>query len=194
MINAYPLQWPPSWPRSEHLQRARFDTTQNQAQHGILLELRRLGASDVVISTNIEIRRDGMPYARQLKANEDPGVAVYFKLKGEQQCIPCDKWSTVADNMQAIRKTIEALRGLERWGAKEMVNAAFRGFKALPESVIVTPNTSRAWYEVLGVSQDAPRSVIDAAYRALAKTKHPDGGGSESEFLELANAYKEATS
>lgn len=66
---------------------------------------------------------------RDVKPLTIKGGAVYFKLDGEDQCIPCDKWRTIAENMRAIEKTIEALRGLERWRAKEMVNAPFRGFK-----------------------------------------------------------------
>jgi len=157
-----------------------------------LRELALLGASNVVISTNIELRRDGLPYSKQLRANEDPGVAVYFTLNGEQQCIPCDKWTTIADNMQAIRKTIEALRGLDRWGAKEMVNAAFRGFKALPEAIIMGEHTSRAWWEVLQVSQNADMDVIEAAYKRLLHKAHPDKGGSDFAFQELQEAFRQA--
>lgn len=42
------------------------------------------------------------------------GVAVYFTLKGQQFCFACDHWDEIKDNMQAIHKTIEALRGIER--------------------------------------------------------------------------------
>lgn len=190
---SFPLLWPPAWPRTKYPQHARFDTPQGAAQSGILRELSLLGATNVVISTNIELRRDGLPYAKQLRADEDRGVAVYFSLDGQQQCIPCDKWSTIADNMQAIRKTIEALRGLDRWGAKEMVNAAFRGFKALPESgTIVTPYTPRPWHEVLQVAPNADWDVIEAAYKRLLHKVHPDKGGSEAEFMDLQEAFKQA--
>jgi len=190
--NRYPLTWPPAWPRTKYPQRARFDTSQSTAQSGILRELSLLGATNVIISTNIELRRDGLPYAKQPRADEDRGVAVYFTLDGQQQCIPCDKWNTIADNMQAIRKTIEALRGLDRWGAKEMVNAAFRGFKALPESgSIVTPYSPRPWHEVLQVSPDASGPVVRAAYKQLALKTHPDQGGSDAEFQEVQRAWNE---
>jgi hypothetical protein len=137
------------------------------------------------------IRQDGLLYAKQ-RMPDDRGVAVYFNLNGEQQCIPCDKWSHVQDNLQAIRLTVEALRGLERWGAKEMVNAAFRGFKALPESAIVTPFTARAWYEVLEVSPNASSETIKAAYRSMLHKHHPDKGGDELQFKEVQRAYQEA--
>lgn len=190
MIEAYPLQWPIAWPRTKYPTRARFDTSGNKAKVGLLNELRLLKASNIVVSSNAQLRRDGLPYVGQRL--EDCGVAVYFTLNKEQQCIPCDKWDSLDDNIQAVRKTVEALRGLERWGAKEMVNAAFRGFKALPESIIMGEHTARAWYEVLEVSQNAPESVIKAAYKAQLHLKHPDKGGKQWEFEELQKAFKEA--
>ena len=93
--------------------------------------------------------------------------------------------------MRAIEKTIGALRGLERWGAKEMVNAAFRGFKALPESVIVTPYTKRPWHEVLEVSPTASTETVKAAYRSMLFKHHPDQGGDPITFQEIQDAYNE---
>lgn len=185
-IESYPLYWPEGWPRTKYPQHARFQTKQNRAQMAIVRELNLLGATNIIISTNQEIRRDGLPYVNQSRM-DDVGVAVYFDRDGSNQCIPCDKWLTLADNMQAIAKTIEALRGLERWGAKDMVDAAFRGFKALPESVIVT---EEPWYTVLGVEPDAPASFIRNAYRDLVKKHHPDIGGDPKEFERIQNAYK----
>jgi len=99
---------------------------------------------------------------------------------------------TVAAVLRAVWKTIEALRGIERWGAKEMVNAAFRGFKALPETIIMGEHTARAWWEVLQVSQTADWDVIDAAYKRLLHKVHPDKGGSDFAFQEVQSAYRQA--
>ena len=192
MIEAYPLQYPAGWSRSQTQQISKFGRyTFEQMRTEVLRELKLLGATDVIISSNLRLRQDGYPYSGQ-RQPEDTGIAVYFKLEGQDQCIPCDKWHRVEDNMRAIAKTIEALRGIERWGAKEMVNDAFRGFKALPEATIVTPYQARAWYEVLEVSQNAGIDVIRAAYRAKLKVVHPDVGGSSEEFMELEKAYRES--
>ena len=192
MIEAYPLQYPAGWSRSQTQQISKFGRyTFEQMRTEVLRELKLLGATDAIISSNLRLRQDGYPYSGQ-RQPEDTGIAVYFKLEGQDQCIPCDKWHRVEDNMRAIAKTIEALRGIERWGAKEMVNAAFRGFKALPEATIVTPYQARAWYEVLEVSQNAGIDVIRAAYRAKLKVVHPDVGGSSEEFMELEKAYRES--
>lgn len=191
MIDAYPLSWPAGWHRTQHPQRSRFDISQHRAQSAIVRELGLLGATNTIISTNLELRRDGLPYTKQSRL-DDQGVAVYFDLNGLDQCIPCDKWVTIAENMQAIAKTVEALRGLERWGAKEMVNAAFRGFKALPESSTGAPRTARSWYEVLEVSQTASKERVRAAYRSMLMKYHPDHGGDVRNFHEVQRAWQES--
>lgn len=210
-IEAYPLSWPAAWPRTAAHQReqARFYGTTSvsrtdrqgkpqtyhnkrgktiaEARDFLRAELDRLGAREVVISTNVELRRDGEIRGGRTSP-ADPGVAVYFKLKGQDRCFPCDKWSSVADNLWAIAKSIEAMRGLSRWGAKRMVDAAFTGFKALPETTGGTP-----WWEVLEVGSGAPVQEIRAQYRALAMQRHPDKeGGSDEAFRALQVALGQA--
>lgn len=193
MIEAYPLQWPAAWPRTQYPVPAKFKTPFSYARDQLLRELELLGASDVVISSNMMIRQDGLMYAKQ-RIPDDRGVAVYFNLNGEPQCIPCDKWTQVQDNLQAIRLTVEALRGLERWGAKEMVAAAFKGFKALPSSIVTPPPSDRqkrSWWVVLGTTQDADAPTVKQAYRRAQATAHPDAGGSNYDFQEVQAAYDE---
>lgn len=192
----FPLQWPAGWKRTQNPQRSQFKPgSASNEGYNILDELKRLGATNVIISSNMEYKPDGTPYARQTRLY-DTGVAVYFTLNGAEQSIPCDKWITVEENMRAIWKTIEALRGLDRWGAKEMVAAAFRGFTALPESIIVGSGQARAWYEVLQVSQDADPEIVKRAWKTLIAKYHPDNQetGDPVKFDEVQRAYKEATS
>jgi hypothetical protein len=190
--SAFPLQWPLGWKRTQFPDSSRFAPGSVYAEsEEVIHQLSMLGATNVVISSNMQYKPDGTPYARQQRI-ADTGVAVYFKLNGNDQCIPCDKWVTLEDNLRAIWKTIEALRGIERWGAKEMVDAAFRGFKALPETIIMGEHTARAWWEVLQVSQSADMDVVEAAYKRLLHKAHPDKGGSEWQFNELQDAFKQA--
>lgn len=191
MTDAYPLYWPSGWPRTPAHRRefSRFkpEGLAAEAQY-IVWELERLGARSPVISTNMALRRDGLPYSSQ-KPPDDPGVAVYFEFDGRQQCIPCDRWAKVEENARAVWKSIEALRGLDRWGAKSFVDAAFSGFTALP-----SPGESNAphWSAVLGLPRHASRAQIEDAYRAKARSSHPDTTGGSHEAMSRLNAAREA--
>src|SRR5262245_50062489 len=112
MTEAYPLQWPSGKPRTRNPQRSRFDVSFTSARNGLLREIRLLGGALPVLSTNIPLRRDGLLYAGQ-RQPEDRGAAVYFTHKGRQMCFACDRWDKVEDNLHAVSKTIEALRGIE---------------------------------------------------------------------------------
>lgn len=115
---------------------------------------------------------------------DDQGVAVYFDRKGRRQVLACDQYTTIGDNIRAIGKTIEALRGIERWGASDMLDRAFTGFEALP-----APDP---WWTVLDVARDADIDDVHAAYRRKAKTMHPNAGGDRAEWDRLSAAYDAA--
>ncbi len=185
---AFPLQWPDGWRREQDPQYSKFQTGLVSARKGLMRQLELLGAEDVVISTNAVLNRYGEISARQPRIH-DTGVAVYFTLYGEQRAIPCDKWIRLEDNVHAIELTVEALRGLDRWGAKETVDAAFRGFAALPEG---SSEVSVGWWTVLGVEATASLSEIETAYKRMAKTHHPDVGGNDEDFKQVTAAYQQA--
>jgi len=186
MIAAYPLQWPVGRARwGKQRQSSAFKMGDGAMKEHLFTELERMRASDIVVSTN------QTSYSRG-NFIDDPGVAVYFTRKGQELCIACDKYLKVVDNLHAIGMAVEAFRMLERHGTGEMVDAAFSGFKALPESVIVTPYTARPWYDVLQVSPDASPEVIRAAYKSLLHQHHPDKGGDPVLFEQLQKAKEEA--
>lgn len=181
-IEAYPLTWPPGRPRQHQPQTARFSTLLGAAIRDVQNEVARLGGSNLVISSNLPLRLDGMPYAKAAQPS-DRGVAVYFTHKRRPMCFACDRWNLVEDNMRAIAKTIEALRGIERWGSGQMVEQAFTGFMALaaPEQP----------FQVLGVKPDASIEEIDEAHRRLAMKHHPDRGGDTAQMARI-NAARDA--
>lgn len=185
-IERYPLTWPVGWIRTPEIKRqqARFEVAFTVARDHLLEELRRLGALDAIISSNIPVRQDGLPYARY-RQPDDPGVAVYFQLNKKPHVLACDRWLDVKDNLRAIGLHIEATRGIARWGVGSL-EQAFSGYQALPASSNGKP---KDWWVVLGVAPDAPATEIRAAYKELVRRHHPDTGGSNARMLELNWAY-----
>lgn len=189
---AFPLAWPHGRKRTERYRResARFDMSFARAHDEISRQIHLLAGKypdpAIVISTNIALRRDGLPLANQ-REPEDVGVAVYFTYKKRQVCFACDRWNKIADNMQAIAKTIDALRGVARWGTGDMLEAAFTGFTALP-----APNQPRGWRDVLGAAGLRDLDSVRAAYRLAASAAHPDRAGGSHERMAAINAAWES--
>lgn len=194
-ISAFPLAWPAGFPRTPAYQReaGQFKGTLDRVRRELLDEVNAivLGAdarhftirNHVVISTNMPVRNDGGIYA-SAREPADPGVAVYFTRKKVRVCLACDKYDRVWKNLRALQKSIEAMRGIERWGSTQLLDRAFTGFAALPEK------TGPGFREILGILPDAvlTEETILAAFRAKAKTTHPDAGGSHEAFAQLSQA------
>lgn len=188
MTQAYPLQWPAGVPRARQRLRSKFDITPDRARRYLEWEVERMGGRHVVISTNLPLRQDGKPYANAKADQGDVGVAVYFLRRGKQMVFACDKWDKVEDNMRAIEKTIDALRGIERWGSSDAMERAFTGFEALPPA-----SGPRDWRDVLQVTTFDTFDVVKAAYRERCKVAHPDvPTGSTAAFQEVQAAWEAA--
>lgn len=191
-IEAFPLCWPHGKPRTPAHSRtwSKFKTSFAVARDQVLREIERMGGREPIISTNIPLRRDGLPLA-QTKQLQDSGVAVYFVYKKKQMAFGCDRWAKVEDNMHAITLTIAALRGIARWGTGDMMEAAFTGFTALPAP---GQTTACGWREVLGWPPGSQPSLdkVEAGYRNLRSTHHPDKGGDPAMFHAVQTAYEQA--
>jgi hypothetical protein len=201
-IASYPLLWPVGWKRTEpHRRRTSVYKVQfARARDEVLRELGLMSGThrpSIVISSNIPVRRDGLPYA-DMREPADPGIAVYWDERKawnaakqsydiEPRVIACDTWKTTRENIRAIGLAIGALRMLERTGASEILDRAFTGFAALPPA----STQPREWWITLGF--DAPPAsmdVVEAAYRERAKRAHPDAGGTHEAMVAL-NAARE---
>lgn len=191
MTVAFPLQWPAGWPRTPASKRKRAQfATRGRGHHDRLTvadarrrlsdELDAIRASYVTLSSNCEMRLDGQPRSGA-KEPDDVGAAVYFVLQGRQMCLACDRWDSVADNIAAIAKHIEAMRGMDRWGVGTAAQA-FAGYEYLPP-----PKT---WRDILGDPRS--RDDAEAAFQRLAKMHHPDAGGSTATMAELNEAIAAA--
>ena len=184
-VTAWPLYWPPGWPRTKYRKPSAFgDSNPFRETQNVLAELGRMGvrSRDIVISSHMKLKPDGTAYARQIIP--DHGVAVWFVLKGEERVLACDRWARIEENLHAIALHIAALRGQQRWGVGT-AEQAFAGFVALPEQAGGEP-----WHETLGVSPDASRETIDAAYKRLALLHHPDRGGDRAQWDRLQDVRR----
>lgn len=217
MITAHPLCWPEGWPRTADADRtpghfgkrdhvsgnyyAKRDLTVADAVKRVFDAARgftrvgqgwRINPDDIIISTNIPTRGDGLPRSDGKKP-ADPGVAVYWmEYKGGahvQRAMAIDRYRTVADNLAAIAATLDAMRAIERHGGAQILDRAFTGFTALP-----SPAAAPTWREVIGVSAaERDLAAVRAAYRRRAQSAHPDRpGGSHEEMAQLTAAMRQA--
>ncbi len=212
-ITAYPLQWPAGWERTYHVcrEQARFCKARRQTGYGdskswsparnltiaegtdrVLAELKRmgLGRDDVVISTNLRLRLDGLPHSSQSEP-ADPGVAVYWQDSAQvRKVMAIDLYDRVADNLAAVAATLEAMRAIERHGGAAILERAFTGFIALPAPIAA--GMKRDWWVVLEITSNASRDDVLRAYRTFASQHHPDRGGDPARMAELNAARDEA--
>jgi hypothetical protein len=212
---AYPLSWPDGWKRTPGSQRsrARFNRKERQYRQSSLpggqsqtwistkdlsvsdaigrvvgeLSSMGIGRDDLIISTNIPTRLDGLPRSDRAQPS-DPGAAVYWQ-RGKQamRCMAIDRYDRVQDNLAAIAATLEAMRAIERHGGAEILDRAFKGFAALPE------NASQSWREVLGIhAQTVDLQIVEDRFRVLVKLHHPDRGGDPQQFDRVVKAREAA--
>jgi hypothetical protein len=114
----------------------------------VRLELDRMGIrdADIVISTNLHLRLDGLPKSGQAQP-ADPGAAVYWRTKDGQRCMAIDQYDRVEHNLAAIAATLDAMRAIKRHGGAEILDRAFTGFTALPAPMA----GGKPWRQVLGL-------------------------------------------
>lgn len=208
MRDPFPLQWPDGWKRTSADERrvSRFRHGSRisfaRARTDLFDELRRLGAANVVLTSDLPLRRDGLPYATG--RCDDPAIAVWFVLSGHERVFACDRWQTPAENIRSITLSVAAMRALGRYGMRDIVSRAFSGFKALPSGdgisgVAVTPH-ARPWREVFEIGSTISESttndeildLVRVRHRRMMKTAHPDAGGSTIRAAELNVALAEA--
>lgn len=180
MARAYPLSWPKGWPKTEKRESSsRFkNVTLTGALNGLKNEVRLLGGLTLTLSSN---------YTLGSENPKECGVVAYFIYDGRPVAMPCDRWDSIAGNVRAIAKTIEAMRGMERWGAKSMIHAMFTGFAALNQK------TEDSCWDVLGIDEKHTHSEEDIiiAWKRKAKDAHPDKPGGSAEKFEQLNRAKD---
>lgn len=207
----YPLAWPAGWkrtqpglrdigrfarrrePRTGSSWRPLETLTLTQACQRLVDELERFGIQedDVVISTNVRTRLDGLPRSGE-REPDDPGAVVYWRDAGQNRCMAIDRYSQVAQNVAALAATIDAMRAIERHGGAVVLDRAFTGFTALPAPIVA--GMKRDWQVVLELQGLLRPTAVDVqnAYRRLAAKHHPDRGGTAAAMADINAARDEA--
>ena len=188
----FPLEWPEGWARTPpenrlgHLggygQRPSWTATLDR----LSTQLRLMGVTYAVLSTNQPVKKsDGLPY-RAKRIIDDPGVAVYFMHEKKSLVLAQDRYDHLVDNIRSLCLQIEGLRQMERHGGGVMLERAFQGFLALPK-----PSTG--WRATLEINDPDPdMSLVNAAFRLLARRYHPDRPGGSTEKMRELNAARAA--
>lgn len=187
-VKRFPLEWPIGWKRTKsHSRRlGKFKSGGKwisvvDATARLERELDKLGAKNATLSTNVTLRLDGRPRSDERPA--DPGAAIYFSFRGKATVLACDSYTEVADNIAALAAHLEALRAIERYGVGT-IEQALAGYKALPA------DTAADWRAVFGFPADSTPTLdqVDQKFKAAAKERHPDVGGTEIEMSHLNRA------
>lgn len=188
MADAYPLAWPAHKPRTSWQRRKSGQFSHDgspisrvQALRRLDAELTRLGGANILVSSDLQLRRDGQPHLGKGEPS-DPGVCLYFSMKGKPYAMACDTYDKLAQNIAAIANHIEATRRIERYGVATAAES-LQAFTALP----APPKP----HEILGVPAGADEAAVRAAWRRLIAAGHPDQGGSEARAAELNAARDE---
>jgi hypothetical protein len=165
-----PLLWPEGWPRCQSPQDSKYRFRRagqrvggpdfwslDAARKSLEVELQRLGATDVIVSSNYKANSFGT-MSESKGRPRDQGIAVYFELDGKPMVMAQDEHARAEENLRSLALAVEAMRQLERHGGGTMRQKAFTGFAALP------PPPS-CW-QILGLGKGASEDAIDAAWRA----------------------------
>ncbi|MDX2265465.1 MAG: hypothetical protein NW215_10895 [Hyphomicrobiales bacterium] len=177
----FPLQWPEGQPRTARPAASPYRRDMAAALRHLKKQLSRLGATDIVISSNI----GGLTGST---GERDPGVAVYFNRRGRRHQMACDHWKFAKDNVNALGNALEHMRGMENSGCLALMERAFTAFTKLPppdtpqkpehDSPPINP-----WPDAKAMS----REDVEAHFRKWSKIMHPDQGGTAENFAALVD-------
>lgn len=112
---------------------------------------------------------------------EDRVVSLRFPFNEREILLTCDAQETPAGNLRVLFMAVESMRLNEVRGLSDVMREAYLQLEA--------PEVTRDPYEVLGVRPDTDIDIIEAVYKAQAKRTHPDAGGTDEAFKEVAAAW-----
>lgn len=189
-VTAYPLMWPPAKARTPSYERKpkRWGHTLQRSMANLRDECAAAGIHDYAISLGRQpgVARDWNDVGAVLWFMQEIGGKWYMAFYAS------DGYRDGPENVKAIAMTIQRLRQVEDYG----VYTAEQAMRGAAYDMLPPPNQAppeRDWWDVLGVAPTTPAVVVEAAYKALAKQRHPDRpGGSNEAMAELQRAFEQA--
>ena len=180
------------WPGKPTMSRKKAPFKQHATRMWDLLdrELANVRAKDVVLSGYFrpqDFKRDGGVFAHARPTS--PGIVLEFTRGADRLRFMADLYLVWLDNVDAIARTLEKLRAVERYGV--MSGSQYQGYKAIPASTSATTSTHvdaalvRSW---ANVEHNAPITVD--VVRSARRNAHPDAGGSHAGFIAINDAAK----
>jgi hypothetical protein len=186
-VTQFPICWPPNKARAAARIGSPFKATVAKAEREIGDEMRRWGAPRYLISRA----------PAYLRGATDPGVALWFEIRKSGGSVPelrvlaCDQYRAVSDNLHAIALTLNALRGVDRWGAYSVEQAIEGARLALPAPEGQGP---APWWIVLGVERGDSLKAIETAWKHKHRTlaAEEDAADRTERMIELNAAIERA--
>lgn len=110
-------------------------------------------------------------------------VTLTFSLSGRDIVLSTNEQNRAVDNLRALYLAVERMRMIEVAGVQDLVRAAYA---QLPAPKAETP------YDVLGVPKAWDLGAIEAYWKNLMKTVHPDLTGGSDVQAQRYNAAMDA--
>ena len=175
--------------------RSDFSSKYSQTLDLLEAELRHLRAKEVTVQAGYrQVRNDGWPYSAAKP--EHPAVALQYSTANSRFVFRAFRYTRFEDNLRAIAKTLESLRGIDRWGVVE--GQQYSGFKQIEAPTAegkMTREAAAAWLAFFSnVSSEellGSPGKLDQAFREARIKLHPDRqeSGSHEALVKTQLAY-----
>lgn len=167
-------------------------------------ELEHLDAENILLQmavTDRDIRQDG--WIRANARPEHPGVILTFDSRHGPLSYPCDTFTDWQANVRGIAKSLEWLRGVDRYGVSKR-GEQYTGWGRLPPAggststmtaEVAAKVVAEAGGDGMAFEDDIElllgyEDLCKKAYRKAAAHTHPDHGGSTRDFQLVQEAKR----
>lgn len=151
------------------------DKTWSATASDLAETMRKWGVKDYMVTNDLPPRSRTKAYQTLTERQ----VILKYVKGGTPVQLVMDTQARAVDNFRVLYLAVEAMRMNDQRGLTDVVRQAYAQLPAPVEQ-----NT----YRIIGARPEWSLEQIEAAYRARARTAHPDAGGSEAAMQELNTA------